>query len=289
MLRERRLKERRLRNFERNTMSRSRRWCFTLNNYTEEEELEFKRLEVKYICVGKEIGENGTPHLQGFVCFDQPKGLPGVRKVSGRAHWEITMGTAEQAAAYCKKDGNWWAEGELPVPGKRADLDAVALKVRNGACWEEVLDEHPGMLVRYSKGLMLLKTMVSLDRTEKPEVTWLWGKTGTGKTRTAVETNKSFYIKDGTQWWDGYTQQEVIIIDDFDGKWPFRDLLRLLDRYPYQGQIKGGYVKVNSNKIIITSEFHPTGFWLEGSSQLAQIMRRCTKCTEVDGNTNINL
>jgi len=101
-------------------------------------------------------------------------------------------------------------------------------------------------------------------------------------------------------WWDGYEQQEAIIIDDFDGKWPYRDLLRLLDRYPYQGQFKGGYFKVNSPYIYITCEFAPSYFWQ--GNEYAQVFRRLkevkyvpppgirmatnvTDVTEVAGNT----
>lgn len=98
-------------------------------------------------------------------------------------------------------------------------------------------------------------------------------------------------------WWDGYEQQEAIIIDDFDGKWPYRDLLRLLDRYPYQGQYKGGYVKINSPYIYITCEYSPSFFWR--GNEFAQIHRRLseikhlgptgatnvTDVTEVAGNT----
>jgi len=54
-------------------------------------------------------------------------------------------------------------------------------------------------------------------------------------------------------------------------------LLRLLDKYPYQGQIKGGYVKINSN-IIITCEFPPEYFWK--GNELAQITRRINKIFE---------
>ena len=45
--------------------------------------------------------------------------------------------------------------------------------------------------------------------------------------------------------WDGYKQQEAIIIDDFDNTIPYRTLLRMLDRY---GQVNDGYEKLKSNQ-----------------------------------------
>jgi hypothetical protein len=50
--------------------SASNRWCFTLNNWTEEEYVQivqsFSQGGHNYV-IGKEVGENGTPHLQGYV------------------------------------------------------------------------------------------------------------------------------------------------------------------------------------------------------------------------------
>ena len=94
-------------------------------------------------------------------------------------------------------------------------------------------------------------------------------------------------MKDGTPWWDGYTNQDVILIDDFDGKWPFRDLLRLLDRYPYQGQIKGGYVKINSPHIYITCEFPPADIYQPGN-ELNQIIRRLDIILQCNENHTIS-
>lgn len=273
--------------------TQSRGWCFTLNNFSDEEEKNFKKVTARYICIGKEIGKCGTPHLQGFVYFDVKKRLSTLKKLSERAHWEPSRGTPQQAAAYCQKDGNFWEEGEKPVMGARSDLAAVAEQVRNGASLQEVASENPEMFVRYTKGLTALKMTLMKDRTEKPVVSWLWGGTGVGKTKRATEINPSFYMKDGTQWWDGYEQQNTIIVDDFDGKWPFRDLLRFLDGYPYQGQYKGGYVKINSPNIVITCEYHPSHFWKD--TELKQVLRRLSDITfltvpeesvpEVVGNT----
>lgn len=115
---------------------------------------------------------------------------------------------------------------------------------------------------------------------------WYW------KTRGPVEKHASHYIKDNNKWWDGYKQEEAIIIDDYEAnEWSYRDLLRLLDRYKYQGQTKGGYVKINSPFIYICSEFSPDQLWTD--NKLAQITRRIdklvnvadTNVTEVGGNT----
>lgn len=246
----------------------------------EKKEIKLKELPVQYIVVGKEIcPKSGKQHLQGYLYYGEKKSL-GVlkKKVDDEAHWTAASGTPQENAKYCKKGGDWWEQGTQPVMGARTDLDLVAERVRKGASLKEIAEDHPGMFVLHSKGFAALQSKLMKDRNEKPDVTWIWGETGSGKTKFAVELCDSFYMKDGTVWWDGYEQQKCIIIDDFDGKWPFRDLLRLLDRYPYQGQTKGGYVKINSPNIVITCEFPPKCFW-EGS-ELKQVMRRITKVIE---------
>jgi len=259
--------------------SRSRGWCFTLNNPLLEDDEKVTQLECRYIVYGNEKSESGTQHLQGYVEFANAKTLGGVKKLLEKAHWEVRKGSPEQASQYCKKDGQFVERGEIPKQGKRTDLEEVVAEVRGGATLKQIAEEYGPVFVKYQRGLAALKSIQYTDRTGPPEVVWLWGKSGTGKTRTAVEKSASFYIKDGTKWWDGYEQQSVIIIDDFDGAWPFRDLLRLLDRYPYRGQTKGGYISINSPTIFITCEFDPSHYW--SSTQLTQIERRLTSCTEV--------
>ena len=90
-------------------MSRSRHWCFTLNNYNEEDYALFlePNSSLSYCCVGKEVGDSGTPHLQGFLSFSNARRLNGVTQAyfAGRGHWEISR-SPSKAADYCKKDGN---------------------------------------------------------------------------------------------------------------------------------------------------------------------------------------
>ena len=59
-------------------MSLAKRWCFTINNPTDEEsfllsiwgesiEADGEQSDASYLVFGREVGESGTPHLQGYV------------------------------------------------------------------------------------------------------------------------------------------------------------------------------------------------------------------------------
>lgn len=272
----------------------SRNYVFTLNNYTPFEIEELKLYPSKYLVFGYETAPTtGTPHIQGYIEFAGVKKFDTLKKFNPRVRWETRRGTAQEASDYCKKDGNFVEIGAISKQGTRTDLNIVADAVMEKKSIREIAMEHPATFIKYSKGITALFNSQFIHRTAAPYIEWRWGLAGVGKTRYCVEAHSSsHYIKDGTMWWDGYTQQEAIIIDDFDGKWPFRDLLRLLDRYEYQGQVKGGYIPINSPYIYITCEFAPSHYW--NSNELSQIERRITKIihvsevhvSEVVGNTN---
>jgi len=107
------------------------RWCFTLNNPTD---VDRQRLasaftdasrRVVYLVVGRETGDSGTPHLQGFVIFNRTVTFAHARDTIGHtAHLERARGTSKQADDYCKKDGDFDEYGTLPGPsGKTNYLD----------------------------------------------------------------------------------------------------------------------------------------------------------------------
>lgn len=105
----------------------SKRWVFTLNNYVPADITRLTELaeSVEYIVYGRETGESGTPHLQGFVVFKSNHRLDAARnKISDRAHLEVARGTSKQASDYCKKDADFDEFGTLP--GKQG----------NGCLWE---------------------------------------------------------------------------------------------------------------------------------------------------------
>ena len=94
-------------------------WCFTINNYDDTDIIDVSKWPARYTIYGKEKGENGTPHLQGFTVLQKQARLGGVKKLHGKAHWEQAKGTWEQNVEYCSKQGDVTEIGERPATRKR--------------------------------------------------------------------------------------------------------------------------------------------------------------------------
>jgi len=84
--------------------SRGRAFCFTLNNYTEEDVIALSGVRCEYIIFGFEVGESGTPHLQGYVRFKNPAKFNEVKNKMPKCHIEIAKGSAKQNITYCTKE-----------------------------------------------------------------------------------------------------------------------------------------------------------------------------------------
>jgi len=73
---------------------KSKRWCFTTNNYDDKDIVKFKNLTCIYIVIGYEMSSSGTFHLQGFCTFKDQKRLFAMKKICSKSHWEPTKGTS---------------------------------------------------------------------------------------------------------------------------------------------------------------------------------------------------
>ena len=85
----------------------ARRWVFTLNNPDDATKDIVKNYFTEESCVyaivGNEVGESGTPHLQGFAHLREKKRFTALKKILPSAHWERARGNDEQNQAYCSK------------------------------------------------------------------------------------------------------------------------------------------------------------------------------------------
>lgn len=90
-----------------------------------------------------------------------------------------------------------------------------------------------------------------------------WGATGLGKSRKAwEEAGLAAYPKGPTSiYWDGYTGQENVVIDEFRGGIGISHLLRWFDRYPVCVENKFGGCVLCAKHIWITSNLNPLDWY----------------------------
>jgi len=261
-------------------MSKTRDFCYTINNYTDQHIKLLQEIDCKYVVYGKEISETGTPHLQGYIRFANQRTIKSViNKIPG-AHIEIKKGTFTEAIDYCKKDGVVYERGEAPLTKEqKGDCNKRRHEEAFNAAKEGRFDDIPADLrLRFYGTLKKIRE----DHLPRPEPLtelqneWRYGPTGTGKSRTAQEVYPDAYLKKAnTKWWDGYIDQEVVIIDDFD-KYHIQlgyELKIWLDHYPFHAERKGGSSMIRPKKIIITSNYHPEDIW-DDEKTLNPILRR---------------
>lgn len=270
--------------------SRNRNWVVTLNNPAGEsasilEHHAFCRLlfsnaeKIVYSIFQIERGENGTLHAQGYIQFHHPQSLSGVRSlISPRGHYEVRRGSHSQAKDYASKeesrvhDPEEFGE-EVDAQGARSDLCAIKALLDAGTPMVDVAQSHFGSWVRYHRSFSRYVTLIQPQRNFATEALVFWGPSGSGKSRRAQELagEDSYWLpkpNSGRAFWDGYSGQTTVVIDEFYGWLPFDFMLRLLDRYPLRVENKGSSVNFVSRKIIFTSNQCPSRWYRKGLRSL---------------------
>lgn len=272
----------------------AKHWCWTLNNPTDVEQQSLVALGTElpnpicYLVFGKETGENGTPHLQGFISLSSRKSFPWVKNaISERAHIEVAKGTTKQASDYCKKDGDFQEFGELPRGrGARSDIASCVAQIKEGKNIREITEAHPEIILRYGSGVLRLRQHFRPTRNAPPQIWVFWGPTGTGKTRRVWEFTDpdKLWVHPGERWFDGYDGHDAVLFDDFDGSWfKLSYLLKLLDRYVMPVPVKGAQVWWCPKTIYITSNIKPDEWYPQGNqNHRAALMRRLTEFGTVE-------
>lgn len=281
----------------------ARRWCFTWNNPPEDNVVIKSFIEMShcsYYVIGYEIAPTtGTKHLQGYMEFSSGKRFETLKQLNNSIHWSVCNGSQEQNKIYCTKGGIWIEGGTPGQQGHRTDLEESRQIIDRGGSMLDVAENNFGSFVRYHRGFERYQYLIqqrAATQWRQVEVFYLWGETGTGKTRSVREANPIVFCpidsNTGT-WWTGYNGEKVILFDDFRGTVPLHTFLKWLDGYPVQVPVHGGATFLNAEKIYITSNVPLEELYRNCDQRSRDALRRrintisyfSRSATEVTGNT----
>lgn len=261
-------------------MSRSRNFLFTLNNW---EIQEYNQLETmtdyQYLIIGKEVGAEGTPHLQGYVHWNNQKTLKAVMKINPKIHWEICKGTPQQNITYCSKDNNFEEWGTKPMSQEdKGERGKAAIAGRWELAKEGRFEELPPEQIKTYEYIFRRYTKVQ-DR-DILDNQWIMGPSGCGKSRSVREQHPpgTFYQKTMNKWWDGYNGEEVVVLDDFDPRHAEKMAYYVktwMDHYVIHAEVKGGMIQIRPKTLIVTSQYTMAECFKE-ERDLEAISRRFT-------------
>lgn len=230
-----------------------------------------EKMDAEQVVWQIEKGKEGTVHVQAWMKTKTRHRLQKMKNIMRSkvfGGWVMPCRDAQAARKYCEKvasrlEGPWYfgtaAEEKVMVKGQRTDIDKAARVIVDGGSIADVIQEAPGMFVKYHAGLMKLESMVSKPRGWMTEMHILWGVSGSGKSHTAREEagDGAYYLpvpkKGGPIWWDGYQGEEHVVIEDFYGEIDLQFMLKMVDKYPFKVQVKGAMVEFRAKKIWITS------------------------------------
>lgn len=251
----------------------------------------------KYSAYQREIcPSTGREHIQAYILFSKKCSFSFVKKHAGpTSHIEPRFGTHEQAETYCSKDDTRKPDtepifiGDPPKPGARKAYDEIFDQLHNGRTIRDLCFSQPGMIAHY-KGAQYVKMMISDKRRWDMDVIVLYGPTGLGKSELADHLAPDAYrlpiaSDKNTLWFDGYSGEEDVIIEEFEGyRCTYSFLKEFLDRYPLLVPTKGGHANFCAKRVILTSNTPPE-LWYKWNDRrtYAPLERRFTRIIEFTG------
>lgn len=256
-------------------MPQSRKWQLTINNPIEHgfdhvrirEELE-KMSGLLYWCLCDEVGQEETLHTHVYFVLRTPRPHVTIGNRFPGAHREVARGTSSQNRAYVLKDGEIYHKqpdgsydymdssgkrhigtnysdtfeewGEMPQEqqGKSKTVDQIYSMVKEGANNLEIVDAFPSAMLQLDKierARSMIRDSQFVNAWRDLTVTYLWGETGAGKTRSVMERygyQNCYRVTDYKHPFDNYDGQDILIFEEFRGQLKIPNMLNYLDGYP---------------------------------------------------------
>jgi hypothetical protein len=245
----------------------SRKWQLTFNNPLEHgwthEQIKAVLTEFKsiaYWCMSDEKGlEEETPHTHLFINLAPSNcRFSTLKNKFSTAHIEKANGTSQQNREYVSKTGKWAEDekgetsiegsfeefGEMPIEqqGKSKDVEKMLELIKDGATNQEIVEAVPSAMLNLEKverTRSMIRDSQFTNSWRDLETTYIFGLTGTGKTRSVMETygyQNCYRVTDYKHPFDAYDGQDIIILEEFRSSTAFKvgDILNYLDGYPLQ-------------------------------------------------------
>lgn len=246
------------------------------------------RGSVHYLVAAEEKAPTtGHKHIHCYVHYRISKKLYP-NKLEG-AHVDKCRGSPYQNMEYVKKDGKIIIEeGKAPVQGKK--------KWTIGDCREASDEEISEQGVAFYSQIKKIRADWDLKKRQghatynpTPKITWIYGPTGTGKTRYVVERGATAIQFSSQGYFSDWGDARIIAFEEMRGQIPFPLLLQIGDFYNnhYVVNIKGGFKIVDIDELIITSPMSPKDCYPNlDNDGIGQLLRRIkeVRCTAVNDN-----
>lgn len=248
-----------------------------------------------YAIVAREGGAAGTtPHLHMYVVLRDRARYTTVRAQMAAmfpgAHTETAYANSARNRKYSMKEGDWVEYGTPPEDTEAENLanwrseykdkheEAIAL-ARAGR-FDEI---NPAMRLRFHRSLsdIAIKVPMTSDALDHQAGIWVWGPKGTRKTSVVyAATNDTHYEKSQDEWWDGYRNEGVVVIDELDkrkAKLLVGKLKVWAGHTKFKAEYKGGsHGDIRPRCLIITANFSPEEVFTDRTVDLDPILKRFT-------------
>lgn len=239
-----------------------RKWFLTINN-PQNKSIDHQNIKEQlalfpsllYYCIADEQGEKEqTPHTHIFFALEHAARFSTIKNRFPTAHIDRAEGTAAECRAYVQKSGKWadsdkaetsipetfeeW--GELPIErqGERTDLALLYQLIKDGLSNFEIMEQNPDYMLSLEKierARQAVREQQYRETFRELEVTYIWGPTGTGKTRSVMERYRYsgvYRVTDYAHPFDSYAGEDVLLLDEYSSNFKIRVLLNFLDGYP---------------------------------------------------------
>lgn len=243
--------------------SQSRKWQITINNpidkgythvFIREQLSKFK--SCVYWCMSDEIGEEKTYHTHIYLQCSSGVRFSTLKKRFDGGHFEMAKGTGQQNRDYVFKEGKWLGTdkeetnlketheeyGEIPPErqGARNDIADLYDMIKSGMSTYEILEISPHYLLHMDK-IDKVRQIVAEEKFKDSwrdvQTEYIWGATGTGKTRCVMDKygySNVYRVTDYEHPFDAYKGQDVVVFEEFRSSLRLEDMLKYLDGYPVE-------------------------------------------------------